>query len=76
MNKLNNSYLFKFIFSQMEKLDAGKIDVDEAKAQATLAKQANNSLRYELDRSATLIKISEHNKAHQEDIKLREIEQS
>lgn len=33
----------------MKKLDKKKINVDEAKAQAGLIKQANNIMRYELD---------------------------
>jgi hypothetical protein len=46
----------------MEKLDKGEINVDAAKAQASLAKQVNNSLRYEIDRANMLIKIEEHKK--------------
>ena len=33
----------------MLKLDTGKINVENAKAQASLVKQSNNLLRYELD---------------------------
>lgn len=71
---INNNTLFNFICEQMEKLDNNKIDVEKAHAQATLAKQANNSLRYELDRSKTLIKLEEHNKTFNSDIRLRNAE--
>lgn len=41
--------LLKFLSSIMEKLDNKLIDIEEAKAQASLVKQSNNLLRYELD---------------------------
>lgn len=49
-----NKELFRHICEQMERLAAKKISVDEAKGQASLAKQANNLLRYELDRVKTV----------------------
>ena len=49
--KSNSATIFKHLCDQMAKLSAKAITVDEAKAQATLAKQANNSLRFELDRA-------------------------
>ena len=45
----------------MEKLDNKEIDIDQAKAMALLAKQANNSLKYELDRANVQMKLAEHN---------------
>ena len=45
MKPVNNKSMLAFLFDQMEKLNAKEISVDEAKAQANLAKQANNSLR-------------------------------
>lgn len=54
--KASTKELFKFAFSVMEKLNTKGIDVDEAKAQANLIKQANNILRYELDRAVALQK--------------------
>ena len=54
--KANTENLLKHLFDQMEKLDAGVIKVEEAKTQAALAKQANNVLKYELDRAATISK--------------------
>lgn len=41
--------LLKHLGSIMQKLDSGKINVENAKAQASLVKQSNNLLRYELD---------------------------
>jgi len=67
----NNSDLLKFVLAQMAKLDKGEIDTEQAKAQANLAKQANNSLRYELDRTTLLLKLRLNNS---EDIKIRNIE--
>lgn len=62
MKPTNNKSLLHFIFNQMEKLDNKEIDVNEAKTQALLAKQANNALKYELDRANTQIKLAEHNR--------------
>ncbi len=59
MKPVNNKSLLHFIFDQMEKLDTGQINVDEAKAQALLAKQANNSMKYELDRAKTLMELDQ-----------------
>lgn len=76
MKPVNNKSMLAFIFDQMEKLDTKQISVEEAKAQAQLAKQANNSLKYELDRANTLIKIDEHNALNSTKVKveLREAE--
>ena len=62
MQPTNNKSLLHFIFNQMEKLDKKDIDVNQAKTQALLAKQANNALKYELDRANTQIKLAEHNR--------------
>ena len=48
MKPVNNKSLLHFIYDQMEKLDKKEIDVSQAQAQADLAKQANNVLKYEL----------------------------
>jgi len=76
MKPVNNKSMLAFLFDQMEKLNAKEISVEEAKAQANLAKQANNSLRYELERSAILIKIDEYNSLNttKTKIELREVE--
>lgn len=49
--KYNSKAIFQHLCNQMEKLDNNEISVDDAKAQASLSKQANNVLRYELDRA-------------------------
>ena len=74
MIPVNNKSLLHFIFDQMEKLDKNEINVDQAKAQANLAKQANNSLKYELDRAVVKMKVSQHNKETGDNIELREAE--
>lgn len=74
MTPVNNKSLLAFIFGQMEKLDSKEIDVEQAKAQANLAKQANNALKYELDLAKTKITISEHNLKSNDDISLRNVE--
>ena len=56
---VNSKSLLAFIFNQMEKLDAGEIDTNNACAQAKLASQANNVLNYELERTKTQIKLKE-----------------
>lgn len=62
MTPTNNKSLLHFIFNQMERLDKKEIDIDEAKTQALLAKQANNALKYELDRANVQMKLAEHNR--------------
>jgi hypothetical protein len=74
MKPVNNKSLLHFIFDQMEKLDKNEIAVDQAKAQANLAKQANNSLKYELDRVTTQMRIEAHNRELGSSISLREVE--
>jgi hypothetical protein len=74
MKPQNNKSLLHFLFSQMDKLDNGVIDVATAKAQADLAKQVNNSLKYELDRAKVKIEIEVHNKSYSSNLELREAE--
>ena len=74
MKPVNNKSLLHFIFDQMQKLDNNDINVEQAKAQANLAKQANNSLKYELDRAVVKMKVSQHNKETGDSIELREAE--
>ena len=47
----NSKELFKHSFDLMQLLKQKVITIEEAKAQANLLKQANNILRYELDRA-------------------------
>jgi len=74
MTPVNNKSLLHFIFDQMEKLDKNDISVDQAKAQANLAKQANNSLKYELERATTLMRIAEHQLSTGNYVEFREAE--
>ena len=74
MTPVNNKSLLHFIFDQMEKLDSGVIDVEKAKAQANLSKQANNALRYELDRAKTKMNLTVHNRQYSDNVELREAE--
>ena len=73
MQPVNNKSLLHFIFNQMEKLDKNEIDIDQAKAQSLLAKQANNAMKYELDRATVLLKLSEHNREGAK-VELRNVE--
>lgn len=52
--KANTESLLKHLVNQMKKLDGGKIAVDDANAQANLVKQANNILKYGLERAKIL----------------------
>jgi hypothetical protein len=74
MKPINNKSLLHFIFDQMEKLDRNEISIENAKAQANLGKQANNSFKYELDRVKTLIDVDQYNKAAGTTIELRNVE--
>lgn len=56
----NTKSIFDHLCDQMNKLDAKTITVEDAKAQANLAKQANNVLRYELDRAVAFAKFGEN----------------
>jgi len=59
--KATSENIFKHLCDQMDKLGVKAITVDEAKAQATLSKQANNLLRYELDRAKYIDKFGDEN---------------
>lgn len=74
MVPVNNKSMLAFIFGQMEKLDEGKIDVQQAKAQADLAKQANNALKYEIERVNVQMRLTQHNAVYKDGLKLREAE--
>ena len=55
----SNKTIFNHLFAQMISLQNGDISVEEAKAQANLAKQTNNITRYELDRAVAIAKFGE-----------------
>ena len=74
MEPVNNKSLLHFVFNQMEKLDKGEISVEKAKAQSNLAKQANNTMKYELDRVSTELKVKSFNIQHGANITIRDIE--
>ena len=69
---VNTKSLLSFIFRQMEKLDSGEIDPNQACAQAKLASQANNLLDYELKRTLIQMKLKET--GYNTEPRLREIE--
>lgn len=70
----NTKSLFHFITDQMDKLDRDQITVEQAKAQANLAKQANNVLKYELDRVNTEMKVRQFNLEKGTSIQIRQVE--
>jgi len=74
MKPVNSKSLLAFVFDQMEKLDKGEIDTQTASEQAKLAKQANNLLKYELDRAKVKMMLKQHNNTFNDDIVLRDIE--
>lgn len=74
MTPVNNKSLLHFIFDQMEKLDKKEIDIETAKAQSSLAKQACNVMNYELKRADVQMKLTEHNAIYKDGLKLREVE--
>lgn len=74
MQPVNNKSLLHFIFGQMEKLNTGEIDVITAKTQAQLSKEANNAMRYELDRASVQMELTQHNAVYKDGLKLREVE--
>ena len=54
-SKIKNSKDFlQFLFKQMNELEAGRINIDEAKAHALLAKQVNNIYKAEFERAGRL----------------------
>lgn len=75
MQPVNTKSLLAFIFTQMERLNAGEIDAQTACAQAKLASQANNVLNYELKRTIVQMQMQRIGAGIQaQDITLREIE--
>jgi hypothetical protein len=66
-NKANTKSIFEHLCDQMDKLNSKVISVEEAKAQANMAKQANNILKYELDKAVAKAKFGD-------DLDINEIE--
>ena len=74
MTPVNNKSVLALLFAQMEKLDKKEITVDEAKGMAELAKQVNNSMKYEIERAHVKIKLRQHNFEYKDNIELRDVE--
>jgi hypothetical protein len=74
MTPVNNKSMVAFLFDQMNKLDEDKIDIHKAREQANLAKQVNVAMKYELDRSKTLMELAKHNATYKDGLNLRNIE--
>jgi hypothetical protein len=64
--EVSTKELLRHTFDTMMLLKSKAIDVDEAKAQANLLKQANNLFKYELDRACAIKKF--------ENLEIRNIE--
>ena len=74
MKPVNSKSLLAFVFNQMEKLDEGTIDNQQAREQSNLVKQANNLLKYELDRAKVRMELTKHNAIYKDGVDLRDIE--
>ena len=59
--KANTKELFSHTFDMLKLLKAKAITPDEAKEHANLIKQANNLLKYELDREKAICKYENFN---------------
>lgn len=58
-SKANSKEMLRHAFDMMKLLKSGSVTVDEAKAHASLLKQANNVLKYELDRAVAVQKYAQ-----------------
>ena len=74
MKPVNNKSLVAFLFDQMEKLNNKEIEKEDALAQVAIAKQINSHMRYELERSKTLMQLTQHNAIYKDGTNIREIE--
>lgn len=74
MQPVNNKSLLAFVYGQMQKLDNKEIDVDTAKAQASLLHQANGIVNNELKRAKVQMELEKHNKEYNSNLTLREVE--
>lgn len=74
MQPVNNKSLLHFIYAQMERLDKNEITVEVAREQANLAKQANNCMKYELQRAATVMLLDQYKRESGQAVVLREVE--
>jgi len=74
MKPVNNKSMVAFLFDQMHKLDNGKIDNQQAREQANLAKQVNNAMKYELERAKVKMELTKHNAVYKDGSNLRDVE--
>lgn len=74
MKPVNNKSLLHFLYDQMEKLQNGQITKEQAREMSNLAKQANNCMKYELQRTAMLMAVDQYKSNTGHHIPLREIE--
>lgn len=74
MKPVNNKSMIAFLFDQMDKLDKKEIDNQTAREQANLAKQVNNSMKYEIERAKIKMQIANHNSLSSTKVELRNIE--
>lgn len=74
MKPVNNKSLVAFLFDQMEKLNSGEIEKEQAQAQANLAKQINSHMKYEIDRAKIMMELTKHNAIYKDGTVLRNIE--
>ncbi len=74
MIPVNNKSMIAFLFNQMDRLDKDEIDVQKAREQGNLAKQVNNAMKYELDRSKVKMELAKHNAIYKDGLDLRDIE--
>lgn len=74
MVPVNSKSLLTFTFDQMEKLDNDEISNQQAREQSNLIKQANNLLKYELERARVIMELTKHNTEFKDGVNLRQIE--
>lgn len=72
---VNNKSMVSFLFNQMDKLDKGEIDNNQAMTQAKLSEQVNKALRYELERTRVGMELTKHNAVYKDGLKVREAEE-
>lgn len=75
MKPTDNRSFLNFIFEQMDKLDRGEIDNDKATALSKLAKEANNSMMYEVKRADLLLRVRQSGIKPDEYQEVKRIEQ-
>lgn len=72
--KATNKELLRVLFKATSDLMENKITSDDAKAISSIAKQVNNSFRYEIDKAKLEMKLVTFNMDNKANIELRDIE--